>query len=334
MNTYKPKRVYLRPWRSVGLLNLVIVLASCSPEPPTPPGPRLAWAYPKAAASYFEMPASLAPFRVPGSTLTFSEKQVEDDDNPVDWFPTEHPPPPFAVAHKRSNGATPCAECHLYNGHGFLGAPDLDALTSRYIIEQVKVFRSGERQSAQPDRQGAAEMIKVAKHVSDSDLAQAAAYFAALSRQPRLGVEESGDVPVTKADKYGWLDLVANGGREPIGARVIEVSADMPRMLLGDDHIDFIDYAPLGAVKRGEALVRTGGAGGQPCRSCHGSDLRGAGDIPPLAGRSAPYLARTLWDIRSGARKGPTVAPMQTPARGLTEQDLVDITAYLASLKP
>ena len=177
-------------------------------------------------------------------------------------------------------------------------------------------------------------MIKAAKLVTSADLTAAAAYFAALPRTPRLHVVETHDVPVTKPDQYGWLDLIPGGGREPIGDRVIELSADMPRMLLGDDHVAFIDYAPPGAVGRGEVLVRTGGGGGQPCRSCHGSELRGGGDIPPLAGRSAAYVARMLWDIRSGARKGVTVASMQAPARGLSEADIVNVSAYLASLKP
>jgi cytochrome c553 len=316
------------------LLSLLAVLASCAPPRPTTPPPGLAWAYPNGAESFFEMPAGPGPFEVPGSALTFSPKQVADDENPVDWFPAEHPPPPFAVAHKRPNGATPCAECHLYNGQGFLAAADLNGLSAAYIVEQVKALRSGERQSAEPDRQDAMEMIKVAKQISDSDLAAAAAYFASLSRQPRLRVIETGEVPVTKADRFGWLDLIPNGGREPIGHRVIEVSDDMRRMLLGDDHVKFTDYSPPGSVKRGEALVWSGGAGGQPCRSCHGPELRGNGDIPPIAGRSAPYLARMLWDIKSGARKGPAVAQMQSPARGLTEDDIVDITAYLASLTP
>jgi cytochrome c553 len=280
------------------------------------------------------MPAGAGPYRVAGSSLAFSLNQVLDDENPVDWFPSEHVRPPFAVAHQRPNGATPCAECHLYNGHGFLGAADLNGLTAPYIIEQVKAFRSGARRSADPARADTAEMIKVAKAVSDADLAQAAAYFAGQPRQPRLRVEETDDVPVTKPDKLGWLDLIPNGGREPIGARVIEVSEDMDQLLLGDSHVNFIDYAPVGAVTRGEALVRTGGASAQPCRACHGQDLRGVGDIPPLAGRSAPYLARMLWDIKSGARTGPTVAPMQTPVRGLTEQNILDTSAYLASLKP
>jgi cytochrome c553 len=91
---------------------------------------------------------------------------------------------------------------------------------------------------------------------------------------------------------------------------------------------------PKGAIARGEALVQTGGPGGQPCAMCHGADLKGMGNVPPLAGRPAPYLGRMLWDIRTGARKGPTVALMQTPARNLTAAQIVDITAYLSSRKP
>jgi cytochrome c553 len=334
MNNENPAPMPAPYGRSLALLTVILVLAGCSPDRPTPSKQNLAWAYATSSESYYEMPKGHGPYHVSGSARAFSLKQVLDDENPVDWFPEGHPTPPFAVAHEPASGVTPCAECHLYNGQGFLGAADVNGLTAPYIIEQVKAFRSGERNSADPARLDTSEMIKVARHIPDADLARAAAYFAALPRRPRLRVIETSDVPVTKADKYGWLDLIPHGGREPIGARVIEVSADMPRMLLGDDHVAFIDYAPPGAVKRGETLVQTGGAGGQPCRSCHGPELRGAGDIPPLAGRSASYLARALWDIKSGARKGSAVAAMQTPVRGLTEQDIVNITAYLASLKP
>ena len=333
MSFHNSKRPCVHVLTGVALLNLVAVLAACSRSLPNPPGADLAWAYPTSAESY-EIPNGPGLFKVPGSSLSFSRHQVNDDENPVDWFPSEHAPAPFAVAHQRPNGATPCAECHLYNGQGFLGAADLDGLTVPYIIEQVRAFRRGDRQSTQPDRPDTIEMIKVAQRVSDRDLAEAAAYFSALPRQPRLRVIESNDVPVTKADKYGWLDLVPGGGREPVGARVIEVSEDTRNGLLSDDHVKFIDYAPVGSVKRGEVFVRTGGPSGQPCRACHGADLRGVGDTPPLAGRSAPYLARMLWDIKSGARKGSTVAPMQTPVRSLTEESIVDVTAYLASLKP
>ena len=133
---------------------------------------------------------------------------------------------------------------------------------------------------------------------------------------------------------YHYLDLVPNGELQPIGDRIIEVPQDPARMVLEDPGSGIIDYVPPGAVRRGEALVRTGGPGGQPCAGCHGSGLRGQEETPPLAGRSAAYLARMLWDMKTGARNGPAVAQMRTPAAGLTRADITDIVAYLASLRP
>jgi cytochrome c553 len=55
---------------------------------------------------------------------------------------------------------------------------------------------------------------------------------------------------------------------------------------------------------------------------------------PPLAGRSASYIARQLYDIQYGTRRGPAVALMQPEAAHMTADDRVAIAAYLASLKP
>lgn len=92
----------------------------------------------------------------------------------VDWFPDEHPPVPPIAGTGRKGGASPCAECHLYDGHGFIGAADLAGLPAAYIVEQVKAFRSGARRSAQlPDRFDTTEMIKESRQVTDivADLA-------------------------------------------------------------------------------------------------------------------------------------------------------------------
>ncbi len=103
---------------------------------------------------------------------------------------------------------------------------------------------------------------------------------------------------------------------------------------MSDPHVGVVVYAPPGSKARGAAVVQTGGGAGQPCRSCHGADLKGLGEAPPLAGRSAAYLARELWDIKSGARSGPAVALMQAPAKGLNAAQVRDVAAYLSSLEP
>jgi cytochrome c553 len=307
-------------------------LGACGPAK-APAGASLAWAYPKAAKQPFG-PTAPGPKQLPGSTLTFTAAQVADDENPVDWFPGEHPPAPAIVAHQPAGGPTPCAECHQFNGKGFLGAPDLAGLPAAYIVQQIEEFRSGRRLSWEHGRPATAEMVEVAKKVTDADLASAAAYFAALPRPPRFRVAEADKAPATRPNYYGWLDLAPGGAAQPTQGRVIEVAEDFDRMVLGDDHVGVVDYAAPGAVARGEALVHAGGRGGQPCAACHGADLRGMGETPALAGRSAAYLARMLWDIKTGARQGPAVTPMLAPTAHLEEADIADVTAYLASLKP
>jgi cytochrome c553 len=314
------------------LLAVGLALAGCGPKPG--PETSLSWAYPQTKDPAPPPPVTSDPVHVPGSALAFTRAQIMDDANPVDWFPGEHPPAPPIVAHQPTGGPTPCAECHLYDGHGFLAAADLAGLSPAYIVQQVQEFRAGRRLSAVHDRPDSLEMIKAAQKVTDPDLGQAAAYFAALPRKPFVRVVETDAVPATKPVVYGWLELVPNGGMEPIKGRIIEVSEDMPTLYLGDPHVGLVDYVPPGAVSRGAVLVKSGGRGGQPCTACHGPELKGEGDVPPLAGRAATYLARALWDIKSGARSGPAVAAMQTPAKSLTEAEVTDVVAYLASQKP
>ena len=37
-----------------------------------------------------------------------------------------------------------------------------------------------------------------------------------------------------------------------------------------------------------------------PCVTCHGLDLMGVADVPPIAGRSPSYIVRQIWDIQQG----------------------------------
>jgi len=322
-------------FRFLAMLAIVSGLQGCGQHPKAKPTPSaaLAWAYPHGPKGPFP-DVGREPYHVPGSTLSFTAAQIGDDNNPVDWFPAEHPMPPKVVIHGTSNGPTPCAACHFANGEAFLGTADIAGLPAAYIIEQVHEFRDGRRASAQADRPDTVEMIKAAKRISEDDLAAAAVYFSALPRGKRVHVIETDTAPNTRANHYGWLDLVPNGGTEPIGNRIIEVSEDPRHLFVADSHIGIIDYVPKGAVASGKALVRSGGPGGMACTSCHGANLRGQGGTPPIAGRSAAYVARMLWDIKTGARGGAAVSLMQGPAGSLDAMQIRDIAAYLATLDP
>jgi cytochrome c553 len=92
---------------------------------------------------------------------------------------------------------------------------------------------------------------------------------------------------------------------------------------------------PVGSIKRGASLVTTGGGGKTiQCGICHGQDLKGVGDVPPLAGRSPTYTVRQLYDFQSGARAGLLSPQMKEAVAKLTVDDMVSIAAYTASLSP
>ena len=56
--------------------------------------------------------------------------------------------------------------------------------------------------------------------------------------------------------------------------------------------------------------------------------------VPALAGRSPSYLARQLYDFQSGTRKGLWAPLMADVVAELSTDQIVDLTAYLASLEP
>jgi len=85
----------------------------------------------------------------------------------------------------------------------------------------------------------------------------------------------------------------------------MEMPEDIVETQLRNPRSGFVAYAPVGSIKRGEALATTGGNGKTiACNICHGPDLKGIGSVPNLAGRSPSYLARQIYDIKLGTRKG------------------------------
>lgn len=85
--------------------------------------------------------------------------------------------------------------------------------------------------------------------------------------------------------------------------------------------------ASKGDVARGKELAYT-------CKGCHGvtgyRNVYPHYHVPLIVGQSEAYLAAALTGYRDGSRKHPT---MQAQAQSLSEQDIADIAAYLASLK-
>jgi len=278
-----------------------------------------------------EQPAAFRPqgmVRAPGSAREYDAKKIAGTANPPDWFPDEHPPAPKAVTGGEGTGIRfACGACHLMSGQSHSEAADIAGMPAAYLVRQMADYRSGARRDD-------ARMGPIAKATSDEDVRAAAAYFAALKPGVFVKVIETATPPRTFIATLGrHRQLHPEGGTEAIGHRILEIPADPTRTELRDPHSGFIAYVPPGSVARGEALV--GGEGsGVACATCHGADLRGAGEVPRLAGQQPLYIARQLFDLKSGSSAGEAAAAMKPVVASLSEDDIIAISAYLGSLSP
>jgi cytochrome c553 len=274
------------------------------------------------------------PRRVPGSAAAFTVSQTQDLFNPPDWHAEHHPAMPDIVAHGRTPDVFACGYCHLPNGQGRPENSSLAGLQVSYIVQQMADFKSGLRKSSEPRHKPVALMIANETKANEKEIAAAAEYFSGLKAKPWIRVVETESVPKTHVT--GWMLVVSEpGGREPIGQRIIETPENLEQTELRDDASGFIAYVPMGSIKKGQALVSTGGAGKTiPCTACHGPDLKGLANVPSIAGRSPSYIVRQLYDMQSSARAGATTQLMKPVVTNLTVEDMVSIAAYTASLHP
>lgn len=263
-----------------GLLLLALLvpgLLRAASEPP-------AWAYaiaPPAPIAAAEPAADTSLKTLPGSTLTFTLAQVRNRFGPGDWFPDDHPVMPDVVAKGRQPDVLACSLCHYPNGKGRPENSAVSGLPITYFIAQMHEFKSGARKSAEPRKANTNLMIGIAKAMTDDEITAAAEYFGAMAWTPWIRVVETNTVPKTRIQGGMYLPLEGNE-TEPIGMRIIETpeSAEQTEVLR-NPRSGFIAYVPVGSIKKGEALVTTGGSGKTvQCGICHGANLQGIGPVP------------------------------------------------------
>ncbi|MGE4657825.1 MAG: c-type cytochrome [Gammaproteobacteria bacterium] len=304
---------------------IVVVAVACLSVPAT--GDTQDWAYQVVE----NIPPSEidihAPRTVPGSTRSYTQQEIDDDWNPPDWFPDDHAPLPQAVAHGPEE-VRGCAACHLTSGMGHPESAQLAGLPVEYFMRQMVDFRSGARK----DRYW---MNGFAQALSDEDAREVAEYYAAIEPIDWVELVEADTVPRSYIGDGRMRFRHPDGGTEPLGRRIIELPQDQELVTAKHPYSGFIAYVPVGSVARGEELVTTGGAGKTiACNICHGVDLKGLGEVPAIVGISPLYTVRQLNDIQIGDRAGTWTALMQATVVSLTEDDMIAIAAYLASLDP
>jgi cytochrome c553 len=337
----------MRRFLGFGILALIpfvaVAVLGAQYAQPTPAG-QPAWAYaipipPPAppAGTPAPAPAAADPTirNLPGSDKTFTRAQISDPFGPADWFPNDHPTMPEVVAKGRRPDVRACGLCHMPNGKGRPENASVSGLPVSYFIQQMQDFKNDLRKSAEPRKANTNVMIAIAKAMTDEEIKQSAEYFAQIKWTGRyIRVVEANTVPKTRVQGGVHLKLEgAQAGTEPIGQRIVESPEhDEHFEILRDPRDGFVAYVPVGSIKRGEALVRTGGNGKTvACGVCHGPDLQGLGPVPAIAGRSPSYIVRQMWDMKEGVRKGIWTELMKPVVEKLTNEDLINIAAYTAS---
>jgi hypothetical protein len=98
-----------------------------------------------------------------------------------------------------------------------------DGATAGYTVQQLMDFKNGLRRSGDPRKGNTNNMINFAKAMTDQEMREAAAYYAAQKWTPWIRVVESAQAPKVRSQAGMWIPLQgADAGMDPIGARIIE----------------------------------------------------------------------------------------------------------------
>ena len=312
---------------------ICVLIAAAAYAQQSAPKP-LTWAYPVPDPPPAAAPDN-TPKRIPGSTKSYTQAQIDDQFKPPDWFPEEHGPLPRVV--ETGIQAQACGSCHLMSGLGHPESASLAGLPVAYMLRQMEDFKNNLRRDPEAHAQSlrAGRMNIIAAGLPEEEMRKSVEWFASLKPAVWYKVVEASTVPKTWVTGGRMRLPLPAGGTEPLGNRIITLPQDPARVELRDPHSGFIAYVPAGSIKRGEELVTKGGAGKTiACDTCHGEGLKGLGDVPRLAGVHPIYVVRQLYDIQVGANTSTAAAQMKRVVEKLSEDDMIAIAAYTASLAP
>jgi cytochrome c553 len=272
-----------------------------------------------------------SPKHIPDSTQAFTLAELRDFFHVADWFPNDHPPMPEVFVHGRPPDVRGCGMCHMPNGKGRPENAPIAGLPYAYVVQQLADFKNDLRASADTRKTNTTQMIQAAKAMTDDEIKAAAEYIASLKWTPWIRVVEADTIPKMRVGGNVFFPI-PDGGTEPLGNRIVETPEDETRFELRDPRSGFVAYVPRGSIAKGAALASSGGNETLPCNVCHGQDLNGLGPVPGIAGRSPSYIMRQLWDIQAGARKGVWSPLMKQVVTKLSHDDMLNLSAYVASL--
>ena len=268
---------------------------------------------------------------LPGSRRRFTIAQIQAHNDPADWYPEAHPSPVPAIVQygRERDRLRACAHCHYHNGQGKPENGHVTGLPVNYFLQQLALFRSGGRTSADPRKANHAEMTQIARFLTDAEMKAAAEYYSRIAWRPWVQMIEGDSAPKTRQSPAG-LFIPLGEDTEPLRQGFIEVPEFPDRTeRFRDPRAGFVAYVPPGTIEKGRALVTTGGGRTAPCAACHGAQLQGMGDVPAIADRTISYTVRQLYNYQQRTRHSPLMQPVVAK---LGPEEMIAIAAYLASL--
>src|SRR5690348_15965881 len=200
-------------WLLIPALLSVIAIAAEPPQQDSADHP--AWAFPAPDANPPAGAEASGPVKVPGSSKSYTQKEIDDLANPPDWFPDDHAAVPQIVRSGASNKGFACGSCHLFAGYGHPESASLAGLSADFIVQQMADFKSG-------DRIDPARMNTIAQATSDDDAKAAADYFSMLKPTVWVKVMEADMVPKSWVNQARMRLPHPGGAMEPIGYRIID----------------------------------------------------------------------------------------------------------------
>ena len=156
-----------------------------------------------------------------------------------------------------------------------------------------------------------------------------------LSCHGEKGQSGNPEVPSLGAQQKDYVLVQLYMFREKL--RQVELMNEMTKGLSDDDlrviaesvaklpaPVPAADAGDAARIERAEEVV-----GKNRCNFCHASNFAGQDQVPRIAGQREDYLAKTLREYKSNARRGydPAMASVVEP---LQDQDFVELAYYLA----
>ncbi len=193
-----------------------------------------------------------------------------------------------------------CAACHGADGSGQGGAfPVLTEMEAANIQKKLTAYREGDQEYLKSVGLGDrySTMAPNAANLSDEQIANLSVYIA-----DEFGGTNNG----------GGEDDAATGGGQTKAAASEEKSAE-PRIV-------------------SESLISRGQAVYSSCAICHGAEGEGGElfNAPKLAGTDMDQTISLLKIYRKGQEMGPNSYAMIPQAKGLTDDDIEALGAYIA----